>query len=238
MHASLHPSSLSPVRLLVVEDDPKLARVIARGLREATYAVDVAGDGAEAIVQIAVNSYDAIILDVMLPGTDGLSVCRDVRARGITTPILMLTARDAIADRIAGLDMGADDYLTKPFDFGELLARVRALLRRPDVLQSPQMRVGDLHIDGLARTVSRGGVAINLTSKEYSLLELLARHAGRVVSRADIVAHVWDDNHDPFSNAVEVYVNRLRGKIDRDPWTPLLHTRRGAGYILTDGTAA
>jgi two-component system copper resistance phosphate regulon response regulator CusR len=226
------------VRLLVVEDDPKLARVIARGLREVSYAVDVTGDGADALVQASVNSYDAIVLDVMLPGTDGLSVCRELRSRGIRTPILMLTARDAIADRIAGLDTGADDYLTKPFDFGELLARLRALLRRPEALQPVQMRIADLEIDALARAVTRAGVAIALTSKEYALLELLARHAGQVVSRADIVAHVWDDNHDPFTNAVEVYVNRLRGKIDREPWTPLIHTKRGAGYILTDSAPA
>jgi two-component system copper resistance phosphate regulon response regulator CusR len=222
------------VRLLVVEDDPKLARVIARGLREVSYAVDVTGDGSDALVQAAVNSYDAIVLDVMLPGTDGLSVCRELRSRGIKTPILMLTARDAIADRIAGLDTGADDYLTKPFDFGELLARLRALLRRPEALQPVQIRIADLEIDALARAVARGGVPIALTSKEYALLELLARHVGQVVSRADIVAHVWDDNHDPFTNAVEVYVNRLRGKIDKEPWTPLIHTKRGAGYILTD----
>ncbi len=226
------------MRLLVVEDDPKLARVIARGLREEAYAVDVSGDGRDAIAQAAINSYDAIILDIMLPGVDGLAVCRELRTRAIKTPILMLTARDAIADRIAGLDTGADDYLTKPFDFGELLARLRALLRRPEVLQSAQITIADLEIDSLAHSVTRAGVTIALTSKEYALLELLSRHAGRVVSRADIVAHVWDDNHDPFTNAVEVYVNRLRGKIDRAPWKPLIHTRRGAGYILTEGPPA
>lgn len=222
------------MRLLVVEDDPKLARVIARGLREEAYAVDVLGDGRDAIAQAAINSYDAIVLDIMLPGADGLAVCRELRARGIKTPILMLTARDAIADRIAGLDTGADDYLTKPFDFGELLARLRALLRRPEALQPAQMKIGDLEIDSLAHSVTRAGVPISLTSKEYALLELLTRHAGQVVSRADIVAHVWDDNHDPFTNAVEVYVNRLRGKIDREPWRPLIHTRRGAGYIVAE----
>ena len=226
------------MRLLVVEDDPKLARVIARGLREEAYAVDVSGDGRDAIAQAAINSYDAIILDIMLPGVDGLAVCRELRARAIKTPILMLTARDAIADRIAGLDTGADDYLTKPFDFGELLARLRALLRRPEALQPAQIKIADLEIDSLAHSVTRAGVAIALTSKEYALLELLSRHAGHVVSRADIVAHVWDDNHDPFTNAVEVYVNRLRGKVDREPWKPLIHTRRGAGYILTEGPAA
>ena len=226
------------MRLLVVEDDPKLARVIARGLREEAYAVDVSTDGHNALAQASINSYDAIVLDIMIPGQDGLAVCRTLRARGIRTPILMLTARDAIADRIAGLDTGADDYLTKPFDFGELLARLRALLRRPEVLQPTHMKVSDLEIDVLAHSVSRAGVPIALTSKEYALLELLTRHAGQVVSRADIVAHVWDDNHDPFTNAVEVYVNRLRGKIDREPWRPLIHTRRGAGYILADVASA
>ena len=222
------------MRLLVVEDDPRLARLIARGLREEAYAVDVCGSGTDAIVQAVVNSYDAIILDVMLPGIDGFGVVATLRARHVRTPVLMLTSRDAVADRIAGLDHGADDYLTKPFDFGELLARVRALLRRPEALQAMLVRVGDCEIDLQSHTVSRSGVAIALTAKEFALLELFARRVGTVVSRADIVAHVWDDNHDPFTNAVEVYVNRLRGKIDRAPWTPLIHTRRGAGYLLSD----
>ena len=222
------------MRLLVVEDDPRLARLIARGLREEAYAVDVCENGADAIVQAVVNTYDAIILDVMLPGVDGFGVVAALRARHVRTPVLMLTSRDAVADRIAGLDHGADDYLTKPFDFGELLARLRALLRRPEALQAMLVRVGDCEIDLQSHAVSRAGVAIALTAKEYALLELLARRVGTVVSRADIVAHVWDDNHDPFTNAVEVYVNRLRGKIDRAPWTPLIHTRRRAGYVLSD----
>jgi two-component system copper resistance phosphate regulon response regulator CusR len=222
------------MRILVVEDDPRLQALIARGLREESYAVDTVENGHEAITQAAVNSYDAIVLDVMLPGLDGLQVVQRLRERRIHTPVLMLTARDTVADRIAGLDAGADDYLVKPFDFGELLARLRALLRRPEAVQPMRVQVADLEIDMQAHTVHRSGVALTLTAKEYALLELLARHAGHVVSRADIVAHVWDDNHDPFSNAVEVYVNRLRGKIDREPFTPLLHTRRGAGYILTD----
>ena len=220
------------MRLLVVEDDPRLAKLIARGLREQTYAVDVVGNGMDAVVQAAVNSYDAIILDVMLPGIDGFAVLKELRTRGMRTPVMMLTARDAVADRIAGLDCGADDYLNKPFDFGELLARVRALLRRPENLQSDVLRVGDLEIDRQAHTVSRAGVPITLTAKEFSLLDLLARRANTVVSRADIVAHVWDDNHDTFTNAVEVYVNRLRGKIDKAPWPAMLHTRRGVGYVL------
>ncbi len=222
------------MRLLVVEDDPRLARLIARGLREEAYAVDVCENGLDAIVQAVVNTYDAIILDVMLPGIDGFGVVSTLRARNVRTPVLMLTSRDAVADRIAGLDRGADDYLTKPFDFGELLARLRALLRRPEALQAMLVRVGDCEIDLQSHAVSRAGVPIALTAKEYALLELLARRVGTVVSRADIVAHVWDDNHDPFTNAVEVYVNRLRGKIDRAPWPPLIHTRRGAGYMLSD----
>ncbi len=222
------------MRLLVVEDDPRLARLIARGLREEAYAVDVCENGLDAIVQAVVNTYDAIILDVMLPGIDGFGVVSTLRARNVRTPVLMLTSRDAVADRIAGLDRGADDYLTKPFDFGELLARLRALLRRPEALQAMLVRVRDCEIDLQSHAVSRAGVPIALTAKEYALLELLARRVGNVVSRADIVAHVWDDNHDPFTNAVEVYVNRLRGKIDRAPWPPLIHTRRGAGYMLSD----
>ena len=222
------------MRVLVVEDDPRLANLIARGLREQAYAVDVSGNGKDAIVQAAVNAYDAIILDVMLPGSDGFVVLREIRARGMRTPVMMLTARDAVVDRITGLDAGADDYLTKPFDFGELLARLRALLRRPESLQPVILRIGDLEINVPAHGVTRAGVAIALTAKEFALLELLARRARTVVSRADIVAHVWDDNHDPFTNAVEVYVNRLRGKIDKAPWPPLLHTRRGAGYLLSE----
>lgn len=221
------------MRILVVEDDPRLSNLVARGLREQTYAVDVCADGREAIVQAVVNQYDAIVLDVMLPGKDGFTVLRELRERNLRTPVLMLTARDAVADRIAGLDGGADDYLTKPFDFGELLARLRALLRRPEVLQSDKLTIADLSIDTLSREVTRSGTPITLTGKEYALLELLARQTGRVVSRADIVAHVWDDNHDSFTNAVEVYVNRLRGKIDCAPFTPLIHTRRGAGYVLS-----
>ncbi|MCE2952170.1 MAG: response regulator transcription factor [Gemmatimonas sp.] len=222
------------MRVLVVEDDPRLSALIARGLREETYAVDVCSDGTSAITQAVVNSYDAIVLDVMLPGTDGFGVVQALRARQVRTPVLMLTARDAVSDRIAGLDAGADDYLVKPFDFGELLARLRALLRRPEAVQPMLVQLADLVVDLQAHSATRSGVPIPLTGKEFALLALLVRHARHVVSRAEIVAHVWDDNHDPLTNAVEVYVNRLRGKIDREPFTPLLHTRRGVGYVLTD----
>lgn len=223
------------MRVLVVEDDPRLAALIARGLREESYAVDTCDNGKSAIMQAAVNSYDAVVLDVMLPGVDGLTVVSALRERHIHTPVLMLTARDTVPDRIAGLDAGADDYLVKPFDFGELLARLRALLRRPETVQPMRVTIADLDIDLQSHTVCRAGTPIVLTAKEFALLELLARNAGRVVSRADIVAHVWDDNHDPFTNAVEVYMNRLRGKVDREPFAPLLHTRRGAGYMLAAG---
>jgi len=222
------------MRLLIVEDDPRLARVLARGLREEGYAVDAVETGEAAITQGVLVPYDAIVLDVMLPGRDGLDVVRTLRGRNVHTPVLLLTARDAVGDRIAGLDSGADDYLVKPFDFGELLARLRALLRRPEVVQPMQVTVGNLVIDLASHVVTRGGETLVLTGKEFALLELFARNVNRVLTRAEIVAHVWDDNHDPLTNALEVYVNRLRGKIDRAPWPPLLHTRRGAGYVLSE----
>ena len=220
------------MRLLVVEDDPKLAELLARGLREHAYAVDVATDGKAALYQAAINPYDAIILDVMLPVKSGLDVCRELRARGSRTPVLMLTARDTVHDRVAGLDTGADDYLTKPFAFPELLARLRALLRRAPELLPTMIRVGDLTVDTGAQTATRAGRPLSLTSKEYALLEFLARNAGKVVGRAAISEHVWDENHDPFSNAIEVYVNRLRRKLETDGDPPLIPTRRGAGYVL------
>jgi two-component system copper resistance phosphate regulon response regulator CusR len=228
------------MRLLVVEDDTRLADLLARSLREEGYAVDVARDGDAAVTQAACNEYDGIVLDVQLPRRDGFAVSREIRDRGNPVPILMLTARDAVADRVAGLDAGADDYLTKPFDLTELHARVRALLRRMPAMAPARLTVGDLVIDVAAQTVTRGGEAIVLTTKEFVLLEYLARHAGRVIGRAELVSHVWDENHDPLTNAVEVYVNRLRKKIDAGR-TPLLHTRRGSGYVLAlrgDGDAA
>ncbi|HVZ48080.1 MAG TPA: response regulator transcription factor [Gemmatimonadaceae bacterium] len=221
------------MRLLVVEDDGRLADLLARSLRELGYAVDVVGDGEAALVQAALNQYDGVILDIQLPRLDGLAVCRELRKRGNPVPILMLTARDAVHDRIAGLDAGADDYLAKPFDLQELHARVRALLRRMPAIAPTQLNIGDLVVDTAAQTATRGGEPVMLTTKEFVMLEYLARNAGRVVGRAEIVGHVWDDNHDPLTNAVEVYINRLRKKIDSGR-PPLIHTRRGAGYILTD----
>ena len=209
-----------------------MANVIARGLREQSYAVDVAQTGNDGLYQSSINDYDLILLDVLLPERDGFEVCRELRARGSATPILMLTARAAVDDRLTGFDAGADDYLTKPFSFRELLARVRALLRRDARLQPDVFEIADLIIDSASHRVSRGNREIQLTAKEYALLEHLARHAGRLISRSEIAAHVWDDNFDPFSNTIEVYINRLRKKIDGGHATKLLHTRRGEGYIL------
>ena len=220
------------MRLLLVEDDARLADLVVRSLREEGYAVDHAIDGDSAIVQAAVNPYDAIVLDVQLPKRSGIEVCAEIRRRRNRVPILMLTARDAVKDRVAGLDAGADDYLTKPFDLSELHARVRALLRRMPELAPQVITVGDLTVDLAAQRAERGGRVLALTTKEYVLLEYLARNAGRVIGRAELVEHVWDENHDPFTNALEVYVNRLRKKLD-DPYeVKLLHTLRGVGIVL------
>jgi DNA-binding response OmpR family regulator len=224
------------MRLLLVEDDARIARFVAKGLREQAYAVDVSATGEDALYQAAVNTYDLIILDVMIPAPDGFAVCRELRKSGQRMPILMLTARDAVEDRIAGLDHGADDYLTKPFEFRELLARLRALLRRSVELRPEKISIADLLLDTGAQTAKRAGRRVTLTAKEYALLEYLARNAGRVVRRAEIAEHVWDETFDPFSNLIEVYINRLRRKIDEDSAKPLLHTRRGVGYVL--GTEA
>jgi two-component system copper resistance phosphate regulon response regulator CusR len=215
-----------------VEDEARAARMLAKGLREHSYAVDVAADGEGALGLAGANDYDLVILDIMLPGKDGFEVCRELRAQGLTVPVLMLTARDAVRDRITGLDVGADDYLTKPFDFYELLARVRALLRRGQVLHSDTITVADLEVDTRAQQVTRAGRPVELTSKEYALLEYLARRAGRVVGRAEIGEHVWDVDFDPFSNLIEVYIQRLRRKIDHGHELKLIRTLRGAGYRL------
>ena len=221
------------MRILLVEDEPSAARMLAKGLREQGYAVDVAGDGEEALYQQSINKYDVVILDVMLPRRDGFDVCRSIRSEGSKVPILMLTARDAVDDRISGLDSGADDYLTKPFDFGELLARVRALLRRPDALLPEAITIADLEINIHARRVKRASQEIQLTLKEYALLEYFARNVDRVLSRAEIAEHVWDQSFDLFSNLIEVYIQRLRRKIDDGHLLKLIQTRRGEGYVLT-----
>lgn len=209
-----------------------MANVIAKGLREQSYAVDVAQDGEAGLYQASINDYDVIVLDVLLPQRDGYEVCRELRAKGNTIPILMLTARAAIDDRLTGFDAGADDYLTKPFSFRELLARIRALLRRDSQLRPDVFEIADLTVDSASHRVSRANHDVQLTAKEYALLEYLARRAGQLVSRAEIAAHVWDDSFDPFSNTIEVYMNRLRKKIDGTHANKLLHTRRGEGYIL------
>ena len=221
------------MRILLVEDEPSAATMLAKGLREESYAVDVAADGEIAQAQAFINDYDLIILDVVLPGKDGFQVCRELRANGLTIPVLMLTARDAVEDRVEGLDSGADDYLPKPFDFDELLARVRALLRRRPALYPEAITVGDLSVDTRSRQVTRAGQSIDLTAKEYALLEYLARRAGEVVGRSDIAEHVWDESYDPFSKVIEVFIQRLRRKVDDGYPLKLIHTRRGEGYMLT-----
>lgn len=224
------------MRILLVEDEPSAAKMLAKGLREQSYAVDVAEDGEAALYQISIYDYDLVILDVMLPRKDGFEVCREMRAAGSSVPVLMLTARDVVEDRITGLDSGADDYLTKPFDFGELLARARALLRRGEALRSETLVVADLEIDTCSKRVQRAGTDIQLTVKEYGLLEYFARNVDRVLGRAEIAEHVWDENFDAFSNLIEVYVQRLRRKIDDGHPVKLFQTRRGEGYVLTSAS--
>jgi two-component system copper resistance phosphate regulon response regulator CusR len=220
------------MRILVVEDEPMAAAVLAKGLREHSYAVDIACDGNVALEQIGINDYDLLIVDVLLPGISGLDLCRRLRADSLTVPILMLTARGGPDQRVEGLDVGADDYLPKPYHFPELLARVRALLRRGPALASMVLAVEDLTIDTRGRRVERANRPIQLTTKEYALLEYLARRRGEIVGRADIAEHVWDDSFDPMSNLIEVYIQRLRRKIDDGHSLKLIRTQRGAGYTL------
>jgi two-component system, OmpR family, response regulator len=220
------------MRLLLVEDDDKLARAVARGLRHEGYAVDLEADGDGALAQCAVYDYDAIVLDVMLPGRDGFDVCRTLRARGQWAPVLMLTARGQVADRIAGLDVGADDYLAKPFDFGELLARLRALLRRVPEERPARLEVGDLVVDPATHAVSRAGEPVLLTAREFAVLEFLARHPGEAVSRTRLLDHVWDENFLGSTNVVDVYVGQLRRKLEQPFARPLIRTIRGVGFAL------
>jgi DNA-binding response OmpR family regulator len=223
------------VRVLLVEDEPDAAAVLGKGLREQAYAVDVAVDGEAAIFQAATTDYDAVILDVMLPLKDGFDVCKAIRQSGCAVPILMVTARDAVDARIEGLDCGADDYLVKPFDFGELLARLRALVRRGrHPLLPDQLRVGPLTLETRSRRVWMQDREVILTAKEYALLEYLTRRAGDVVGRGDIAEHVWDEHYDPLSNIVDVYVQRLRRKLDAPGAGSVIRTRRGEGYQLID----
>jgi heavy metal response regulator len=220
------------MRILVVEDEDAIAAFVCQGLEEAGYAVDLAADGAEALHWAAIAEYDLVILDIMLPEVDGLTVCAELRRRGVRTPVLMLTARDAIEDRVAGLDSGADDYLIKPFAFAELLARMRALLRREPMLAGTLLQVEDLTLDTLSHVVCRAGQPITLTSKEYSLLEFLMRHPNQTLTRATIAEHVWNYDFDNLTNVIDVHIYGLRRKIDDAREPKLLHTVRGIGYRL------
>ena len=222
------------MRLLFAEDDPNLRDAIVRGLREQSYVVNVVSDGKAAVVEAMAQRYDAIILDVMLPYRTGLEVCAELRARGQHTPILLLTARGSVEDKVAGLDAGADDYLTKPFAVKELLARIRALGRRRGEQTPLTIRVGDLEVDTRLQVARRGARTLELTAREFAFLAYLARHADRVVSRAELSAEIWDDSHDPSANLIDVYVSRIRRKLDVAGDTPLLHTRRGLGVLLSE----
>jgi two-component system OmpR family response regulator len=220
------------VRILIVEDQVKMASLLRRGLREEGLAADVAQTGDDAIWMARATEYDAIVLDVMLPGTDGFEVCRRLREAGTWSPVLMLTARDAVEDRVAGLDAGADDYLTKPFSFAELLARLRALVRRPPLERPTVLEVGDLRLDPSAHRVWRGETEVQLSAKEFALLETFMRRPGQVLSRFHLLEHCWDHGYENRSNVVDVYVRYLREKIDRPFGRTSLETVRGAGYRL------
>lgn len=222
------------MRILVVEDEKKIASFIERGLKEQHYAVDVATDGTLGSSLADVNDYDLIILDAMLPGKDGFSICREVRAAKPEVLILMVTARDSVKDKVRGFEAGADDYLTKPFAFEELLARVGALLRRKTTKKTNTLNVADLELDRLKHTVKRAGKDIPVTSKEYALLEYLMLNAGDVVTRTMITEHVWNEDFDSFSNVIDVYINHLRNKVDKDFKKPLIHSVRGTGYVLKE----
>jgi len=220
------------VRVLLVEDESKLAHVIEKGLEEESFAVETVRDGEQALERARQTAYDLIILDVMLPGIDGLAVCRELRAGGNLTPILILSARGMVEDRVRGLEVGADDYLTKPFAFMELSARIRAILRRRQPADLLLLRVGDLTLDPISRVVKRGHRRVDLSQKEYALLEYLMRHAGQVVTRAMIAERVWDFDFDRLTNVIDVYVNHLRNKIENGPEPRLIHAVRGSGYVM------
>ncbi|MBI5409399.1 MAG: response regulator transcription factor [Nitrospirae bacterium] len=222
------------MRLLVVEDERKIADFIKRGLKEEGYSVDAAYDGEEGHFLASTGPYDLIVLDLMIPKMDGVRLCRRLREEKISAPILMLTAKDSVKDKVAGLDAGADDYLTKPFAFEEFLARIRALLRKRDMPAATRLQTGDMVLDLLTHKVTRSGKEIELTYKEYSLLEYFMRNAGTVVTRTMISEHVWDLHFDTYTNVIDVYVNYLRNKIDRGHKNKLIHTLRGRGYVLKE----
>lgn len=221
------------MRILVVEDEKKVAGFIKKGFEEESYAVDIAYDGVEGEYLATTNDYDAIVLDIMLPKKNGVDVVKDLRSRGIKTPVLLLTARDAVEDKVKGLDSGADDYLSKPFAFEELLARVRALMRRKEY-SIVELKFADLALDQATRKAKRGSMEIDLTSKEYGLLEYFLRNPNKVLTRTMIAEHVWDYTFDTDTNVIDVYVNHLRNKIDKDSSKKLIHTVRGIGYILKE----
>ena len=221
------------MRLLVVEDEPKISAFLNQGLSEAGYAVDVAQDGEEGLAYAKASEYDAIVLDIMLPKTDGVTLLRELREIGIRTPVLMVTARDALDDRIRGLDTGADDYLVKPFAFPELVARIRALLRRPPLQTDTVLRMGDLELDVARREVARGGNPVQLSPREFSLLEYMMRHPNQVLTRTQIAQHIWNFDYYGASNVVDVYVGYLRRKIAGGDGRPLIHTVRGVGYRVS-----
>jgi len=222
------------MRILVVEDEPKVASFVRRALEGEHHAVDVASDGAAGLAQAVAGAYDLVVLDVMLPKRDGLGVLRELRAGGHAVPVLLLTARADVADKVAGLDVGADDYLTKPFAVEELVARVRALLRRGGAAAPPRLAIADLTLDPVTREVTRAGKRIDLTAREYALLEFFLRNRGRVLGRSLIAQHVWGVDFDTFTNVIDVYVNYLRRKIDADFEPKLVHTVRGVGYVLKE----
>lgn len=223
------------MRILIAEDDKKVAHFLEKGLKEERFAVDVCYDGEEALFLAEINPYDIIILDIMLPKKNGFAVCRELRGKDVVTPIIMLTARSQVEDRVRGLQEGADDYLSKPFAFEELLARIQALLRRSHEYKSKTLKIGELELDPVSRKVTRAGKNILLTGKEYALLEYLMRNRGRIVTQTMIIEHVWDMNYEGMSNIVNVYINHLREKIDKDFPSPYIQTIRGVGYKIGDG---
>jgi DNA-binding response OmpR family regulator len=222
------------MRILIAEDDKKVAEFIKKGLKEEQYAVDICFDGEEALFLTEINPYDLIILDIMLPKKNGFAVCREIRGRQLNTPIIMLTARSQVEDKVRGLREGADDYMSKPFAFEELLARIQALLRRSQNSKSRSLKVGELELDLVSRQVTRNGKKIILTGKEYALLEYLLRNKGRILTQTQIIEHVWDMNYEGLSNIVNVFINHLRDKIDNDFPEKYIHTIRGVGFKIDE----
>ncbi|AEE15077.1 two component transcriptional regulator, winged helix family [Thermodesulfobium narugense DSM 14796] len=225
---------MSTMRLLIVEDEKTLANLIKKGFEEEGYAVDVTYNGEDGLFFAKNNIYDAIVLDIMLPIIDGISLLKELREQNISTPVIILTAKDSVKDKVLGLDSGSDDYLTKPFSFEELLSRVRALIRRRFATSSPIIKISDLVIDTAQKTIKRGNKRIDLSAKEYALLEYLALNKNKVISRTSIIEHLYDEDFDLYSNVIDVFINRIRNKIDKDFDKKLIHTYRGIGYSLKE----